>query len=80
MGKESSGRTDYRDGIRSAGTGTAQINLRTSRNRAQNLTQLLIRSGIDKDRIITEAKGDTVQPFKENDMNRVVIICTDKEK
>lgn len=67
-------------GYADAGTGTAQINLRTSRNRAQNLTQLLIRSGIDKDRIITEAKGDTVQPFKENDMNRVVIICTDKEK
>jgi outer membrane protein OmpA-like peptidoglycan-associated protein len=39
----------------------------------------LIRQGVNASRITTDAKGDTVQPFAENDQNRVVIaICEEK--
>jgi len=30
--------------------------------------------GIDASRISTDSKGDTVQPFEENDKNRCVIV------
>lgn len=35
---------------------------------------MIIKSGIDADRITTDSKGDTEQPFEENDKNRCVII------
>ena len=35
--------------------------------------------GVSASRITTDAKGDTVQPFAQNDQNRVVIaICEEK--
>jgi hypothetical protein len=34
---------------------------------------LVSKFGIDKKRLILTHKGDTVQPFAENDLNRVTI-------
>lgn len=60
-------------GYADAGTGNARINARLARERAEKVTGMLKGCGIDESRITTESKGDTVQPFSENDRNRVVI-------
>ncbi len=57
------------------GTGTAKVNDKISAKRAQVVKERLEKLGIDGSRIIASHKGDTVQPFAENDKNRVVI-CT----
>jgi outer membrane protein OmpA-like peptidoglycan-associated protein len=44
-----------------------------SERRAKVTTDLLVKKGIDASRITTTAKGDTEQPFAENDLNRVSI-------
>lgn len=57
-----------------AGTGTPQINKAISEKRVKSVARLLTeRHGIDASRIVTDYKGDTVQPFKDNDSNRVTI-------
>ena len=60
---------DYAD----AGTGNANINMKYSKQRAENVAKALTNAGIDAARITVDAKGDTVQPFSENDKNRVTI-------
>ncbi len=56
-------------------TGTAAVNMKYSKQRAENFKEQLVKDyGVDANRIITEAKGDTVQPFSENDKNRCIII------
>lgn len=56
------------------GTGNAKINQTLSENRAKVVAMALIKNyGIAESRIKTAAKGDTVQPFSENDLNRVSI-------
>ena len=60
-------------GYADAGTGNPKINMGYSEGRAKAVTNALINGGIDASRITTEAKGDTVQPFAENDLNRVTI-------
>jgi outer membrane protein OmpA-like peptidoglycan-associated protein len=65
-------------GYADAGTGNARINMKYSQNRADAVVKALTEGGISSDRITSEAKGDTVQPFTENDMNRVAI-CIAKE-
>ena len=56
------------------GTGNAKINQKLSENRAKVVAQALIKNyGIAESRIKTAAKGDTVQPFSENELNRVSI-------
>ncbi|MCQ2212333.1 MAG: OmpA family protein [Bacteroidaceae bacterium] len=60
-------------GYADAGTGNPRINMKYAKNRADAVTKALIDGGIAADRITTDAKGDTVQPFAENDMNRVTI-------
>lgn len=67
------------------GTGTASLNMKYSKERAEKVVQALVDAGIDKNIITSEYKGDTVQPFSENDKNRVAIVVvtgekTDKEK
>ena len=57
-----------------AGTGNASINQKYSENRADAVVNALTAAGISADRIVKEAKGDTVQPFSENDQNRVSVI------
>lgn len=59
-------------------TGTAAINLRLSKERAQTVAKVLKNNGIAPDRIILDYKGDTVQPFSVIAENRVVICVTDK--
>ena len=61
--------TSYAD----KGTGNAKLNRMYSERRAKTTTDILIKKGIDASRIITSAKGDTEQPFQENDKNRVSI-------
>ncbi len=61
-------------GYADAGTGNAEINEALSEKRVLSVANLLKdRHGIAADRIVTDFKGDTVQPFGENEMNRVTI-------
>ena len=61
-------------GYADKGTGNARINERLGKNRAKVVTDRLVRDyRIDRSRIITDSKGDTEQPFAENDKNRVSI-------
>lgn len=62
-------------GYADKGTGTASVNKTYSEKRAQEFKDELVKNyGVDANRIITDAKGDTVQPFSDNDKNRCVII------
>ena len=61
-------------------TGNAKINARLAAARADVVVKALIEEyGISADRITYDSKGDTVQPFVENDLNRVSI-CIAEEK
>lgn len=57
-------------------TGNPEINLRLSKERAEGVTAKLVNDhGINAANITTDWKGDTVQPFpNDNDKNRCVII------
>ena len=62
-------------GYADAGTGNDAINDRIALRRAQTVTKLLTEQyGISPDRITTDSKGARVQPFQENDKNRVTIV------
>ena len=61
-------------GYADAGTGNATINKTISQKRADRVAKLLTEKyGVEASRITTGSKGDTVQPFSDNDSNRVVI-------
>ena len=60
-------------GYADKGTGTAAINKRLAANRAKVVTDTLKKKGVPASRIKTDSKGDTEQPFAENDKNRVTI-------
>ena len=62
-------------GYADKGTGTAKANMEVSKKRIAAVIARLEKLGLEKSRITTDYKGDTVQPFAENDMNRVVT-CT----
>ena len=56
------------------GTGNATINKNLSEKRAKIVAETLVKKfGIAESRISYEAKGDTEQPFAENEKNRVSI-------
>jgi len=62
-------------GYADKGTGTPSINKMYAKKRADDVTDKLVnKHGIDASRLTTDSKGDTVQPFAENDKNRCVII------
>lgn len=62
-------------GYADKGTGNTTINARYAKQRAEAVAKELIKRGIPANRITTSSKGDTVQPFpNDNDMNRVTII------
>lgn len=64
-------------GYADKGTGNARINLRLSEGRVNYVANCLRNEfGIEAERIFTEFKGDTVQPFADNDSNRVTICVT----
>lgn len=72
-------------GYADKGTGNPSINMKYSKERADKATKGLIAAGVPASIITTSAKGDTVQPFADNDKNRVVITVatgkgTQKEK
>ena len=61
-------------GYADKGTGSAAYNQKISSRRSAYVKNLLINKyGIDASRISEDYKGDTVQPFAENDANRVTI-------
>lgn len=60
-------------GYADKGTGNPRINMGYSKQRAEGVTEALINAGVPADIITTDWKGDTVQPFEENDDNRVAI-------
>lgn len=59
-------------------TGNPKINQQLSERRAAAVKALLVKCGVDASRIDSVAKGDTEQPFAENEMNRVVISAVTK--
>ena len=58
-------------------TGSSKVNFECSQKRAEAVAARLVKLGVSENRITTSYKGDTVQPFAENDKNRAVI-CTVK--
>lgn len=61
-------------GYADKGTGNATINNKLSEKRAQAVADTLKNKyGIAENRISTDFKGDTEQPFQENNLNRVSI-------
>lgn len=62
-------------------TGTAAINERLSRERAQNVADALIgKYGVSKDRVIVDWKGQTEPPFSVDEWNRAVIMYLEEIK
>lgn len=66
-------------GYADKGTGSSAINKKLSEKRAVEVANKLKALGISVDRISVDSKGDTVQPFAENDKNRVVIIFAEEK-
>ena len=58
-------------------TGNPAVNMNVSKRRVEAVMKKMVELGAPADRIETDYKGDTVQPFAENDKNRV-IVCTVK--
>ncbi|MCC8145444.1 MAG: OmpA family protein [Bacteroidales bacterium] len=55
-------------------TGTPAYNMQLSKKRSDAVAKVLVNKfGIDKSRLVLKHYGDTVQPFDENDWNRVTI-------
>lgn len=59
-------------------TGTHKYNQMIADRRAQAIKKALIEKGIAAERLSVEVKGDSEQPFANNNDNRVVIIVGDK--
>ena len=55
-------------------TGNPKINMGYSQQRSEKAVKALVDAGVDPSIITAEYFGDTVQPFAENDKNRVSII------
>lgn len=65
----------YVTGYADAGTGTPEVNLAVSKSRANTVATALKQTyGIKAQNLVVDYKGDTVQPFANNDDNRVVIV------
>jgi outer membrane protein OmpA-like peptidoglycan-associated protein len=61
-------------GYADKGTGNATINAKLAAKRAEAVKESLVKNyNIAESRISYDSKGDTVQPFAENDQNRVTI-------
>lgn len=60
-------------GYADKGTGSAAFNDKIAARRAQTVYNTLAAKGVAKNRMIKKLMGSRVQPFEENDMNRVTI-------
>lgn len=54
-------------------TGRPKYNMGLSSRRVEAVKSFMLEHGLDASRIDTDYKGDTVQPFAENELNRVVV-------
>lgn len=54
-------------------TGNPKVNIILSEKRAENVVEVLKAKGIAADRILSDSKGDTVQPYNTPEENRVTI-------
>lgn len=66
-------------GYADRGTGSAKVNDRIAARRADIVEAELVKRGVARDRIIKSSKGSRVQPFSDNDKNRVTI-CIAEDK
>lgn len=64
-------------GYADAGTGNDKINDRIAAKRADSVVAALKKAGIAEDRISFDSKGARVQPFADNDSNRVSIVIAE---
>lgn len=55
-------------------TGNPRINMEYSKQRSEKAVQALVNAGVSVSAITANYYGDTVQPYAENDKNRVTII------
>ena len=61
-------------GYADKGTGNPQINVGYAKRRAESVADTLVKKyGIASSRITVDSKGDTVQPYEQNNLNRVSI-------
>ena len=60
-------------GYADKGTGSEGFNDKIAARRAQTVYNTLAAKGVAKNRMIKKSEGSRVQPFEENDMNRVTI-------
>ena len=58
-------------------TGTPEVNKQIAKQRTETVKKALRAKGIAAKRVKVEVKGDTEQPFANNDENRVVIILSE---
>lgn len=66
------------DGYADKGTGSAAINVKYAKGRADKVAKRLQELGIPAKQMTVNSYGDKVQPFDENDRNRCVIIVGGK--
>ena len=55
-------------------TGNPRINMSYSQQRSEKAVEALVKAGVSRDIITAEYYGDTIQPFADNDKNRVTIV------
>ena len=61
-------------GYADKGTGNPTINMKYSQQRAEAVAEALKAAGVPAEIMTVDWKGDTVQPFAENDENRAAIV------
>jgi outer membrane protein OmpA-like peptidoglycan-associated protein len=61
-------------GYADKGTGTPSVNMYYSKQRAEKVAAALKAKGVPEGKMTVHSYGDTVQPFKENNQNRCVIV------
>ena len=76
--KENPQKTVLLTGYADKDTGNARINSALSKRRSAAVASYLKNNGIAADRIATDAKGDTVQPFNTPEQNRVTVCIVEE--